>query len=151
MSKRFDPICKPMMVVPVRLPPGRFKLATSPAATGLPPAVKTIGMVLVAAFAASGDDSNFQAHKFSSQREQPVIAPFRPAIFDMHVPALHIALAFHTVEKGSEKMGVLCTRRTVKKSNRRNRLLLGSRNSRPGRRASEHTEKFPSPHIRPQA
>ena len=134
-----------MMVVPVRLPPGRFKLATSPAATGLPPAVKTIGMVLVAAFAASGDDSNFQAHKFSSQREQSVIAPFRPAIFDMHVPALHIALAFHTVEKGSEKMGVLCTRRTVKKSNRRNRLLLGSR------RTSEHTEKFPSPHIRPQA
>ena len=35
------------------LPPGRLRLATRPALTGSPPTVKTIGMVVVAALAAS--------------------------------------------------------------------------------------------------
>ena len=39
-------------VTPVRLPPGRFKLATRPAAIGSIPFWKTIGIVAVAAFAA---------------------------------------------------------------------------------------------------
>ena len=56
-SKRFGPISMPIMVVPVTLPPGRLRLATSPASTGSPPAVNTIGMELVAALAASGDGS----------------------------------------------------------------------------------------------
>ena len=38
-------------MIPVTLPPGRFKLATSPNATGSPPIVKTIGISKVAAFA----------------------------------------------------------------------------------------------------
>ena len=36
----------------VRLPPGRFRLATRPICTGSAMVVKTIGMVAVAAFAA---------------------------------------------------------------------------------------------------
>src|SRR5437667_45095 len=56
-SNRFGPISAAIMVVPVRLPPGRLRLATSPVSTGSPPRVKTIGMVLVAALAASGDGS----------------------------------------------------------------------------------------------
>jgi hypothetical protein len=40
-------------VKPVRLPPGRFKLATSPVSIGSDPVVKTIGIVSVAAFAAN--------------------------------------------------------------------------------------------------
>jgi hypothetical protein len=36
------------MVTPVMLPPGRFRLATSPTSTGSNPAVKTIGIVVVA-------------------------------------------------------------------------------------------------------
>ena len=35
------------------LPPGRLRLATRPSWTGSPPVSKTIGMVVVAAFAAS--------------------------------------------------------------------------------------------------
>src|SRR5262249_10301341 len=38
---------------PVTLPPGRFRLATKPSLIGSSPIVKTIGMVVVAAFAAS--------------------------------------------------------------------------------------------------
>jgi hypothetical protein len=37
----------------VTLPPGLFRLATSPSATGSPAVKMTIGMVAVAAFAAS--------------------------------------------------------------------------------------------------
>jgi hypothetical protein len=52
-SIRFGPISSPMIVTPVTLPPGRFRWATSPAATASPPRVQTIGIVSVAAFAAS--------------------------------------------------------------------------------------------------
>src|SRR5262249_33532795 len=41
-------------LVPVTLPPGRLMLETRPSLTGSPPIEKTIGMVAVAALAASG-------------------------------------------------------------------------------------------------
>ena len=40
---------------PVMLPPGRLRLATRPSLTGSPPLAKTIGIVVVAALAASAD------------------------------------------------------------------------------------------------
>src|SRR5262245_53121939 len=40
------------MLTPVRLPPGRARLATSPSLTGSSAATKTMGIVAVAAFAA---------------------------------------------------------------------------------------------------
>ncbi len=43
----------PELVTPVRLPPGRFRLATSPISTGSKPISKTMGSVLVAALAAN--------------------------------------------------------------------------------------------------
>src|SRR6516225_12321782 len=52
-SSRFDPTCAVKLVTPVRLPPGRARLATSPIATGSPPTKNTIGIVVVAALAAS--------------------------------------------------------------------------------------------------
>ena len=41
------------VVMPVMLPPGRLRLATRPCATGSPPVLKTIGIVVVAALAAN--------------------------------------------------------------------------------------------------
>ena len=41
------------LALPVAFAPGRLRLTTRPNATGSPPVVKTIGMVVVAAFAAS--------------------------------------------------------------------------------------------------
>src|SRR6516164_6820374 len=41
------------VALPVTFAPGRLRLATRPNATGSVPAIKTIGMVVVAAFAAS--------------------------------------------------------------------------------------------------
>ena len=52
----FGPSTKLNEITPVRLPSGRFRLATSPTATGSADVGhKTIGIVVVAAFAASLD------------------------------------------------------------------------------------------------
>ena len=52
-SSRFGTISKAKLLTPVTLPPGRLRLATSPIATGFAPISKTIGIVEVAALAAS--------------------------------------------------------------------------------------------------
>ena len=44
-------------LTPVAFPPGRLRVATKPSLTGSPPIVKTIGMVDVAALAASAEGS----------------------------------------------------------------------------------------------
>jgi hypothetical protein len=45
------------MLMPVALPPGRLRLAASPCLTGSSPTRNTIGIVAVAAFAASAGTS----------------------------------------------------------------------------------------------
>src|SRR5215813_824214 len=57
-SKRFGPRRLTKRLTPVRLPPGRLKLSTRPVLTGSAPVKKTIGMVLVAAFAANDDGAS---------------------------------------------------------------------------------------------
>ena len=53
-SSRFGATSTPNWVTPVTLPPGRLRLATSPIWTGSLPVSNTIGIVVVAAFAAIG-------------------------------------------------------------------------------------------------
>src|ERR1700730_16384576 len=50
-STRFCPSSAVIKKMPVALPPGRLKLATSPSATGSKPTTNTIGTVVVTAFA----------------------------------------------------------------------------------------------------
>jgi hypothetical protein len=50
---RLVPSSPLMELTPVTLPPGRLRLATRPVCTGSPPPLKTIGMVVVADFAAA--------------------------------------------------------------------------------------------------
>src|SRR5262245_34224679 len=52
-SKRFGPNAPAKKVTPVMLPSGRLRLLTSPRTTGSLPTAKTMGIVCVAAFAAS--------------------------------------------------------------------------------------------------
>ena len=77
------------------LPPGRLRLATRPSATGSPPMVNTIGMVVVAALAAIAagvasrdDDGHPPADQIGCQVRQPVVLSVRPAVFDRDVMAL---------------------------------------------------------------
>jgi hypothetical protein len=53
------------MTPPVTFAPGRLRLATRPNATGSAPVAKTIGMVVVAAFAASAAGAGRQCPAFS--------------------------------------------------------------------------------------
>ncbi len=89
---------------PVRLPPGRLRLSTSPVRTGSPPIAKTIGIVVVAGFAATaagvaaatitftwrrtnsaasaGNRSYWSsAHKYSMLTFWPSIKPASPRLF----------------------------------------------------------------------
>ena len=52
-SSLFGPSSVPIVVIPVTLPPGLFRLATSPSRTGSAPIRNTIGIVAVACLAAS--------------------------------------------------------------------------------------------------
>jgi hypothetical protein len=54
-SSRFGPIATAIWVTPVMLPPGLLRLATSPSETGSLPTAKTIGIVVVADFAARAE------------------------------------------------------------------------------------------------
>ena len=53
---RFATSSAAKILIPVRLPPGRARLATRPSLTGSSPAMKTIGIVAVAAFTANVED-----------------------------------------------------------------------------------------------
>ena len=52
-SSRFVPSSLVMKITPVKLPPGRLRLATRPSRTGSLPVANTTGMVVAAALAAS--------------------------------------------------------------------------------------------------
>src|SRR4029077_5484488 len=53
-STRFGPRTLKKTLIPVRLPVGLLRLSTRPTLTGSAPVMKTMGIVLVAAFAANG-------------------------------------------------------------------------------------------------
>src|SRR5262249_561548 len=55
ISTRLAPRSVAWLDRPVRLPPGRARLATRPVATGSPGSAKTIGIIVVACFAAKID------------------------------------------------------------------------------------------------
>ena len=68
--------------MPVALPPGRARLATRPSLTGSSPTPKTIGIVAVAALAASvahvacrGDHGHLSAYQIGQQRRQAIVLP----------------------------------------------------------------------------
>ena len=96
-SSRFGPTSSNKIVTPVRLPPGRFRLATSPDATGLSPTEKTIGIVVVAAFAAT-TAGPFAAITATCRRTRSAasagsrsLLTLREAVFDRDVLALDVA------------------------------------------------------------
>ena len=79
--------------IPVKLPPGRLRLATRPPFTGSVTIGNTIGIVAVAAFATSAetfppardDDRDRLAHQFGSHPGKALVLIVRPEKFDLHV------------------------------------------------------------------
>src|SRR5262249_28087121 len=96
----------PNMVTPVRLPPGRLRLVTRPAATGSPLAMKTTGIVCVAALTTCGelaagcsDYGDLTAHQIGRQRWKAIIVTLGPTVFDLNVLVLHEPSFFQTLTK----------------------------------------------------
>ena len=83
-------------VMPVMLPPGRARLVTRPTLTGSVPIKKTIGIVWVAALAASApgvlphynDNGHLTANQIHSQCRQPIVVTLCPSVLDRYVAAL---------------------------------------------------------------
>src|SRR5204862_7972770 len=102
-------------VTPVRLPPGRARLATRPSATGSPQPVKTIGIVEVAAFAARDcgittarrDHVDFAVDEIGGHCREPAVATLRPPVFGQHVLSIDEACSLSPWRKavtyGAEK------------------------------------------------
>ena len=102
-SSRFGATSTFNWVMPVTLPPGRLRLATRSSGTGSLPISKTIGMVVVAAFAAMAAASGGR-ERSRSPDEQPDRPPMPAAgqlmpgqaIFDGDVLTLDKARFFQT-------------------------------------------------------
>ena len=77
-SSRFGYQFAGAIVIPVRLPPGRAKLATRPAATGSPPIRTTIGIIAVASFAARAAERRRLPR--SRRRRDATRSAARPAV-----------------------------------------------------------------------
>ena len=97
-SSRFAANSHVKKLIPVRLPPGRARLATRPSLTGSSATRKTMGIVVVAALAANaaavlerGDHGDLPANQIGRQRRQSIDLIFGPAVYDRHVLALDIA------------------------------------------------------------
>ena len=98
-SSRFGPSSTFNVVTPVRLPPGRFRLATSPTSTGSAAYREDDRnrrgrrLCRQCRRSAAGRDNHghLAANQIGRQCRQSIVLALRPAIFDRHVPALDVA------------------------------------------------------------
>src|SRR5262245_12396658 len=141
------------MITPVKLAPGRFRLATRPSRTGSVPVANTTGTVVAAALAAnapavfatitaacrlirSATRDGSRSLRPSAQRSS--IATFR--FFDE-------ADLGQPPAKCSHKVPRVGGRRVAQKPNHRHPLaLLRTRRNRPGRRPAEQGDELATPH-----
>jgi hypothetical protein len=117
-----------MMVVSVTLPPGRFRLATSPICTGSAPIPNTIGMVAVAAFAAR-PSSAISSYKYrdliliqlrSKLRQSPRVR-LCPSVFDLDVLALYVTCRAERLSERTHTEGIGFSRSDRENADHRHR------------------------------
>jgi hypothetical protein len=109
-SSRFGPSSTFKAVMPVRLPPGRLRLATRPDWTGSALVEKTIGIVAVAALAANSgrmapakNHGHLAANQIGCQCRKSIELVLSPAVFDRHVAALDVAGFAEALAECSER------------------------------------------------
>src|ERR1700730_171245 len=116
------------LLTPVRLPPGRARLATRPNPTGSPPE-KTIGIVEVAPFAATAGG-----------------VPLRPAVFYHHVLSFDPAGSAESLAECGCKRSKRTGRPGAEKSDHRHRLLLRAPRGRRRHRAAQQQHQLAAVH-----
>ena len=137
-----------MKLIPVTLPPGRLRLATSPTRTGSPPVTKTIGTVVVAALAASAAGVLPTIRATCRRRSPPPEAATGqfdppPAVLDRDVLALDEACFLQALAECSHAVRLAGERSTAEKPHHRHRRLLRARRERPRRRrAAEQRDEL---------
>ena len=140
-AQEFQPLCRQLplkKLIPVRLPPGRARLATRPSLTGSSATTKTMGIVVVAALAANAertsgrdDHGDLSANQIGRQRRQPIDLILGPAVFDRHVLALDIAGLLQALAKSAQTVRGRVRRCGVEEPDHRHRRLLRARRERP--------------------
>ena len=124
-SNRFGPTSMCKLVMPVRLPPGRFRLATSPIWTGSLAYRKDdrngcsscFGRFCRRSTAARRNHVYPTMNQFGCKRRQSIILAFRPAIFDRYILALYISCLFQSLVKRTQAFRVLVTRCVAEETN----------------------------------
>ena len=141
--------------MPVTFPPGRLKLATNPSRSGSLTAEKTIGMVEVAAFAASaaGDPPAANSTVTLSPTRSAASLGNRSKAPSAHRKAITTfcpsanPVSCNPCLNASTTLAEFVGRSTTEKSNHRRRSLLGPRHERPCRcRPAEQRYEFAPPH-----
>ena len=137
-SSRFDATSVFKDVVPVTLPPGRFKLATRPTVTGSALVLKTIGMVVVAALAASAeavvggsDYGDLALNQVCNQHRKPVRMVFCPPAFNRYILAFDKRGLVQAPMKRGQGLPGITGRFPFEEANDRHLCLLRARRERP--------------------
>src|SRR5262249_14404602 len=143
-SSRFGPSSTFKMLMPVTLPPGRLRLVTSPSSTGSNPAVNTIGIVAVVAFAAGAAGPSRRSGPPPNRRVRSPAraADHRPTIFDGDVLAGYEAGFGKALAERRDELAVRIHGGTLQDADHRHRRLLRVRRKRPSGRAAEQREEF---------
>ena len=157
-SSRFAANSAEKKLTPVRLPPGRARLATRPSLTGSSATRRQWGSSSSPPWprppcrtAARDDHGDLPANQLGRQRGQPIDLILGPAIFDRNVLALDIAGVFQALAKcRADGPATASGDRLLEEPDHRHRGCCA-------RAASGHvaaapprsTEKFPPPHVRP--
>src|SRR5262249_15814814 len=81
------------------------------------------------------------------QHRQPIVLPFRPAVFDCDVLALDIACLAQTLAKRAHEVSGMVKRCAIEKPDHRHRRLLRTRREGPaGRRAAKQRYELAALH-----
>src|SRR5437016_4957510 len=154
-SSRFGPTSTFQLVTPVRLPPGRFRLAPRPNWDRVTPGREYDRNRRGRRFGRQcrrrggrGDDGDLVLNQLGRQRRQSVILAPGPAILDRHVAALDITSFVEALAERGHHGCVSLRRPTIEEPDHRHCWLLRARRERPDcrRTAAEKRDEFPPPH-----
>src|SRR6266545_3938449 len=137
-SSRFAANSALKILIPVRLPPGRARLATRSRLTGSSAMMKdgrdrracSLGRER-RGNSARGDHVDPSVNQFDRQLRQPIELTFGEPIYDRHVLALDVAGVFETLAECAQKFFHRSGRSGIEKPDHRHRRLLRARRERP--------------------
>ena len=144
------PISTSKTLTPVRLPTGRFRLATSPNATGSNPIRRRLGSSRLLPLPPCRRGHSRRSRPPDGEPDRPPtplvdrIGPPPSGIRSRRSDPRHSRLLQALVERGQRC--VLAERPAVEEPDHRHRSLR-TRHERPRRRAADHGDEFAPPHV----